>query len=46
MTFVRYEQLRAMRHAAARLGLTGGQIEDLFYNTAADLIRSARQRRA
>ncbi len=41
MTFVRYEQLRAMRRAALRLGLTRAQIEDIFYNTAARLIQSA-----
>jgi hypothetical protein len=40
MTFVRYEQLRAMRSAAVRLGLDRGQIEDLFHNTAARLIQS------
>jgi predicted TIM-barrel fold metal-dependent hydrolase len=42
MTFVLYEQLRAMRRAALRLGLTRAQIEDLFYNTAARLVESAR----
>ena len=47
MTFVRYEQLRAMRLAALRLGLTPAQIEDLFYNTAAGLVQSAaKQKRA
>lgn len=42
MTFVRYEQLRAMRRAALRLGLNRAQIEDLFCNTAVRLIESAR----
>lgn len=42
MTFVRYEQLRAMRRAAKRLGLGPGQIEDLFHNTAARLVESVR----
>jgi hypothetical protein len=42
MTFVRYEQLRAMRRAARRLGLSGRQIEDLFCNTAMGLVESAR----
>jgi predicted TIM-barrel fold metal-dependent hydrolase len=42
MTFVLYEQLRAMRRAAIRLGLTRTQIDDLFYNTAARLVQSAR----
>jgi glutamate-1-semialdehyde 2,1-aminomutase len=41
MTFVRYEQLRAMRRAAIRLGLNQQQIEDLFYNTALNLVGSA-----
>jgi glutamate-1-semialdehyde 2,1-aminomutase len=40
MTFVLYEQLRAMRRAAMRLGLTRSQIEDIFYNTAARLVQS------
>jgi glutamate-1-semialdehyde 2,1-aminomutase len=43
MTFVRYEQLRAMRRAALRLNLSRGQIEDLFCNTAARLIDSVRR---
>jgi hypothetical protein len=38
MTFVLYEQLRAMRSAAIRLGLDRRQIEDMFYNTAAGLV--------
>lgn len=42
MTFVRYEQLRAMRRAALRLGLTDVQIEQLFHDTAAQLVNSAR----
>jgi len=41
MTFTRYEQLRAMRRAAIRLGLTRGQIEDLFYETARGLIATS-----
>lgn len=41
MTFTRYEQLRAMRAAALRLGLDQGQIEDLFCNTALRLVQSA-----
>ncbi len=40
MTFVLYEQLRAMRRAALRLGLTRAQIEDIFHNTAAQLVQS------
>jgi glutamate-1-semialdehyde 2,1-aminomutase len=42
MTFVRYEQLRAMRRAVRHFGLDRRQIEDLFYNTAVRLIQSAR----
>ena len=42
MTFVRYEQLRAMRRAAKRIGLGKEQIEDLFRNTAANLVQSVR----
>jgi glutamate-1-semialdehyde 2,1-aminomutase len=42
MTFVRYEQLRAMRRAALRLSLSRGQVEDLFCNTATRLIESVR----
>jgi len=46
MTFTRYEQLRAMRRAALRLGLTPTQIEDLFYNTAMQLVQSVRDAQA
>lgn len=42
MTFTRYEQLRAMRQAAIKLGLTKEQCQDLFLNTAANLIKSVR----
>ncbi len=42
MTFVRYEQLRAMRRAALRLGLTRVEIENLFHHTAARLVQSVR----
>ena len=45
MTFTRYEQLRAMRRAAIRLGLSRQQIEDLFLNTALKLMESAAHRR-
>lgn len=38
MTFVRYEQLRAMRRAAKRLGLGRAQIEDIFCNNARRLV--------
>jgi len=43
MTFTRYEQLRAMRRAARRLGMTRQQNEALFHDTAVGLIESVRQ---
>ena len=43
MTYVRYEQLRAIRRVAKRLRLDRTQIEDLFFNTAARLVQSAKQ---
>jgi len=43
MTFTRYEQLRAMRRACRRLDLSRPQIEDLFLNTATQLVDSARR---
>ena len=43
MTFTRYEQLRAMRQAVIKLGLTQKQLQDLFFNTAAGLIESVRR---
>jgi glutamate-1-semialdehyde 2,1-aminomutase len=42
MTFTRYEQLRAMRRAARRLGMTARQNEELFHDTAAALIDAVR----
>jgi predicted TIM-barrel fold metal-dependent hydrolase len=42
MTFTRYEQLRAMRRAARRLGITSAQNQALFFDTAAGLVRSVR----
>jgi hypothetical protein len=42
MTFTRYEQLRAMRRAATRLGMTRQQNEALFHDTAVGLIESVR----
>ena len=45
MTFVRYEQLRAMGRAVARLGLTRSQIDDLFCHTATRLVAAARRGR-
>jgi predicted TIM-barrel fold metal-dependent hydrolase len=43
MTFTRYEQLRGMRRAALRLGLTKEQNQALFHDTAAQLIESVRE---
>lgn len=43
MTFVRYEQLRAMRRAALRYGASSTQIDDLFWGTADRLIGSVRE---
>jgi glutamate-1-semialdehyde 2,1-aminomutase len=43
MTFTRYEQLRAMRRAAQRIGLTRQQVEDLFCGTARRLVASVRK---
>jgi predicted TIM-barrel fold metal-dependent hydrolase len=43
MTFVLYEQLRAMRRAAMRLRLSDAQVEDIFHNTAARLVQSTRR---
>ena len=44
MTFVRYEQLRAMRRAALRIGMTREQTQALFHDTAAALVNTARRR--
>ena len=41
MTFTRYEQLRAMRRAARRLGMTKAQNEALFHDTAATLVAAS-----
>ena len=40
LTFYLYEQLRAMRRAAIRLGLTRKQIQDIFFTTGDRLVRS------
>jgi glutamate-1-semialdehyde 2,1-aminomutase len=40
MTFTRYEQLRAMRRAARRLGMSAQQNQALFHDTAMKLIAS------
>lgn len=43
MTFVRYEQLRAMKQACTWHKLTQIQIEAMFFGTASDLIDSVRR---
>lgn len=42
MTFTRYEQLRAMRRASLRLGMTGPQLNALFHDTARTLVDAVR----
>ncbi|MSR58108.1 MAG: hypothetical protein EXS05_10580 [Planctomycetaceae bacterium] len=42
MTFTRYEQLRAMRRAAHRVGMNQREIEAMFYDTAANLVAGAK----
>jgi glutamate-1-semialdehyde 2,1-aminomutase len=44
MTFTRYEQLRAMRRAGRRLGMTREEILALFHDTAWGLIQSVREK--
>ncbi len=43
MTFIRYEQLRAMKRGARHLGLTAAQRQALFHDTARNLIDSVRR---
>lgn len=40
MTFIRYEQLRAMKRGARQIGLTEAQRKALFYDTARALVDS------
>ena len=40
MTFIRYEQLRAMKRGARQIGLSQKQREALFYDTAKNLVNS------
>lgn len=46
MTFTRYEQLRAMRRAGRRLGITPAQNRALFHDTGANLVASVRSERS
>ncbi len=39
MTFIRYEQLRAMKRGAKQIGLSKEQNRSLFYDTAKSLVR-------
>jgi predicted TIM-barrel fold metal-dependent hydrolase len=41
LTFFMYEELLAFRRAAAAVGLTRGDLEDVFYNNAARLLQAA-----
>lgn len=43
MTFIRYEQLRAMKRGARQLGLDIGQRQALFHDTARNLVDAARR---
>ncbi len=43
MTYVRYEQLRAMKRGSRQIGLSTAQREALFYGTARALIDSVRR---
>lgn len=42
MTYIRYEQLRAMKRGARQLGLSPAQREALFHDTARGLVDAAR----
>jgi hypothetical protein len=46
LSFFLYEQLQAFRRAAEAVGLNRAGIEDVFYNTAAQIIAGARARSA
>jgi glutamate-1-semialdehyde 2,1-aminomutase len=45
MTFIRYEQLRAMKRGARQIGLSQKQREALFYNTAKNLVKIVRSKK-
>ncbi len=42
MTYIRYEQLRAMKRGARQLGLDAAQRQALFHDTARHLVDAAR----
>ena len=41
LTFFMYEELLAFRRAAEAVGLTRGELEDVFYDNAARILRAA-----
>jgi len=41
LTFFLYEEIDAFRRAAERVGLSHGDIEDVFYNNAKEIIKAA-----
>lgn len=43
MTYVRYEQLRAMKRGARQIGLTAAERQALFHDTARGLVDAARK---
>jgi hypothetical protein len=43
ITFFIYEELLALKRACATLGLSKGDVEDILYNNAANLVEGARQ---
>ncbi len=45
MTFIRYEQLRAMKRGARQIGLSQKQREALFYNTAKNLVKIVKSKK-
>jgi len=42
MTFIRYEQLRAMKRGSKQIGLSLEQKNNLFYNTAKNLVSNVK----
>ena len=44
MTFIRYEQLRAMKRGIRNSKITESEKQDLFYNNAKNLIDSVNSR--
>ena len=42
MSFIRYEQLRAMKRGSRQIGLSLEQKNNLFYNTAKNLVNNVK----